>query len=210
MEPTPAHPRNTAFVSIRRIYLLAGMVMVIFSGLVMYGFQVGVRVQRVDTPLIIALHEIQLEATNARLSIDTILNRQTENRVESIWKYLDQAIWYFERLCVTRKKSGHPILTHPGSSIEKQLATLNMRLARYKTSTRHMISAHRNGLDATVSALENREDFNALLACLFEMETYLRTIAEQNQRNYAIAHFGAAGILLVLMAILAIIIKRFE
>jgi len=210
LETTANHHRKTVFVSIRGIYLLAAVVMVILSGLVMYGFHMGGRLQRVDAPLIIALHEIQLEATNSRLWIENILNRQTENRVEGIWKYLDQTVWYFERLCVTRGKSGDPILTHPASALDEQLATLNIRLTQYKTSTRQMISAHRNGLDTTVLALENRENFNALMAYLHDMEKSLNTIAGQNEHKYSIAHTGAVGILVVLMSILAMVIKRIE
>ncbi|WP_373500406.1 PAS domain S-box protein [Desulfococcus sp.] len=203
-------PKDAASASIRQIYLLAGGIIIILSGLVVYGFYMGVRLERIDSPLIIAVHELQLEAGSARLLIDNALNSQMEGKVENAWRYMDQALWYFQRLCATREKIGHPILTHLPSELDKQLETLSDKITQFKSSTRHVISAKRNGKDTAGLEMKNREDFNALMAYLNEMERSLKAVAGKNQRHYFIAYSGVVGIFVVLMIILAVGIKKSE
>ena len=83
---THAPPDVAVPASVWRIYLLAGAAVVILSGIVMYGFYMGVRLQRVESPLIVALPEIRLEADSTRMWIDNMLESRTHTQIEGVWK----------------------------------------------------------------------------------------------------------------------------
>ena len=129
----------------RRIYLLSGGALILLSGLAVYAFYMGTRMERVDSPLIDAIHQMQMEASYTEVWIDNILiyRHQTDEGMDAGWKALDQAIAYFQQTLTAKKQIGDSILTEPTSSLDEQVASLEAKLARFKSSTQTLLSNFR-------------------------------------------------------------------
>jgi hypothetical protein len=74
--------------------LLIGIVGFIITGIVAYGFHMGIRMASRYSPLVDAAMEIKLEATTAHLWFEEILSGDRQEDVKGVWRHLDQANWY--------------------------------------------------------------------------------------------------------------------
>ena len=211
-EPQAPRFKDAASAPIRRIYLLAGGVLVLLSGLAVYAFYMGTRMERVDSPLIDAIHQMQMEASHAEVWLDNILmnGHPIDEGADAGWKDLDQAIAYFQHTLTAKKRIGDSILTEPNSSLDEQVAFLEAKLARFKSSTQTLLSNLKRRGETALSAQNNRRDYSDLLAHLYDMEETLRAIAQKNQHRFFIAQSGVVGIVVVLGLLFAVAVKRVE
>lgn len=211
-EPQAPTHKDAASAPMRRIYLLSGGALILLSGLAVYAFYMGTRMERVDSPLIDAIHQMQMEASHTEVWIDNILmnSHQTDEGMDAGWKDLDQAIAYFQHTLTAKKQIGDSILTEPISSMDEQVAFLEAKLARFKSSTQTLLSNLARGGKTALPAQNNREDYRELLVHLYAMEETLRAIAHKNQHRFFIAQSGVLGIVVVLGLLFAVAVKRVE
>ncbi len=177
----------------RRIYLIFGIIGLMLTGLVGYGFYTGYRISASYAPLIDAAMEIKIETTNAYLSLSGVLHNDIDQDYHGVLKHVEEAMWYLRAML----QGGHnfegtftPIpdddLLHRVEEAQNDFIHLKSSiLQRLKRSALH-------SLDVEMDQ-DNNARYRNFIQTMDDIETSLQRLMSQSQKR-----FGAIqGILIV-------------
>jgi len=80
-----------------RMYILIGVTGILFTGMIIYGFQMAVRMNTVFTPLVNDTIKIRLKARIAAMMFEEMLSSGIVWNFETNWESLDQAIQQIQK-----------------------------------------------------------------------------------------------------------------
>ena len=193
-----------------RMYLLSGMVVVILMGLVIYGYIMGERLQRINSPLLTAVREIDLEMNTVWLWIDEIASGRMRYDTDAVWKYVDQSVWYFTALLNEKKPTENKDTTAAKVMIRDQLNALTAQLNGLKLDVAKALEALPSADQLEETRGRIRENVQTFLAGVSLIEKEVLRILASDRRSVHVAHLLLFSSCLSIAMVMLTTIRRYE
>ena len=194
-----------------RMYLMVGIALLIASGLISYGFLMGEKLYSVESPLLNAIGEIELETSRIRFWMDDVLAGHEKYEVDDLrWNHIETSIKYLESLAHGKQISVLDFSDRGNRDISKQIVKLNAILDAWNNILLKFNSTQPGYSQSADLRVEMAGAFSAFLGTLFEIETAVRSTIEEDIFRFRLVQAILIGVSVLLTAVAAIAIFRYE
>ena len=201
----------TRIKKIWRMYLMIGIALLIGFGLIGYGFLTGEKLYSVQSPLLNTIGEIEHEASRISFWMDNVLAGHEKYEVDELrWNHIEQSINYLESLIHGNRIWALGSGDRENRDISKQIDKLNSKLDAWKyILTKYNSRQPGRGQPANLR-VEMGGAFSVFLATLFEIQTAVGSIIENDIFRFRLVQAILIGVSVLLSTVAVITIFRYE
>ena len=197
-------------VSLGRVYLLIALAGLLFLGLIAYGFYSGERLQDLNSPLLAAIKEIQLETGAAKYGIREIIKGNADLNPEPVWAYVDEAIWYLQILLNEHFNSFADSLVHGETDVKNHIENLKFKLESIKNLALSRQNLNKTAVFIDHSLLQYDQMFAEFTSELDHLEITIRDILAKDRLFFRLSHVFLVLLSVAVAAVVGFTIRRYE
>jgi PAS domain S-box-containing protein len=186
------------------LYLLAAFagLMVVIS--MIYIFRSGTRMAVVYTPQIDATMEIRLQATQARLWFEEIVDGDTREKIEVVWRFIDDADWYARALLEGGRNQEGRYFPLQDEQLRTKLKTIRDEITQFRAVTQERLQA--SSESGPGSEIDRRYDniYRQFVASADDVETDLQKNINADIRRFQTIQTALITVTVILITLVII------
>lgn len=194
------------------LYLAGSLIVVFMVSTMTYSYRKGQHMTAVYAPLVDASMEIRVEATTAHLWLEEIISGDRKEDIEQVWGHLDEADWYAQAMLEGGTNAENTFIPLDEPMLRSQIERVAASLVQFRALAHERFDLRELGEGAIGSELDQRFDslFERFVEETDQVETRLLELIAQDQGVFSVTQISLIGLSLVLSAVVAVILRRFE
>ena len=208
----PLNPegRRKQSISLRRAYLLVGVVGVVMLVFIVNNYMNAKRLNELTSPLWTAIREVELEATAVQHEATDRLRGEIDPAAETLWFYLDQSIWHLTNLLQSYGQHSRSWLFSEKLDVSGRMATIHEHLVQLKGFFKVHQGQSRTPEAVTETIMQFNERFAAFRFQLEAVEADISREMVKEQLQQRISYALLVVFCLAMVALVAYQIRRYE
>ena len=182
-----------------------GLLLLVVSAFVGFGFYVNEKYHRLASPLSSSLREIRLETAEAHRLVENIIEGAVQHDGTTVWFELDQALDRFRQDLEGQEHAIEVLLSlGPALSLLDHHKRLAEEIDAYKISVDRQINTD------TTTDHDYEHKYMAVLARLDDMEMVIQQVRQKDLYWFRFLMGGGVGVCILLAFLITATIRRYE
>ena len=167
-----------------RMYILIGVTGILFTGMIIYGFQMAVRMNTVFTPLVNDTIKIRLKARIAAMMFEEMLSSGIVWNFEANWEPLDQAIQEIQKKMEKNRNQRLFFLPLKNAMAHAEIKSIDNTVVELKNLAKKRLAVNDKSMLNIDANRQYQQVYADLISLLNRMEESLRLGMEENSRRF--------------------------
>jgi len=167
-----------------RMYILIGVTGILFTGMIIYGFQMAVRMNTVFTPLVNDTIKIRLKARIAAMMFEEMLSSGIVWNFEANWESLDQAIQEIQKKMEKSRNQRLFFLPLRNAMAHAEIKSIDNTVVELKNLAKKRLAVNDKSMLNIDVNRQYQQVYADLISLLNRMEESLRLGMEENSRRF--------------------------
>ncbi len=167
-----------------RMYVLICVAGILFTGMVIYGFQMAVRMNTVFTPLVNDTIKIRLKARIAAMMFEEMLNSGIVWNFEANWESLDQALQAIQKKMEKNRHQRLVFLPLRNAMAQAEINSIENTVVELKNLAKKRLAVNDKSMLNIDVNRQYQQVYADLISLLNRLEESLRLGMEENSRRF--------------------------
>jgi len=193
-----------------RMYILIGVTGILFTGMIIYGFQMAVRMNTVFTPLVNDTIKIRLKARIAAMMFEEMLSSGIVWNFETNWESLDQAIQQIQKKMEKNRHQRLVFLPLQNAMAQAEIKSIENTVVELKDLAKKRLAVNDKSMLNIDANRQYQQVYAALMSLINRLEDNLRLGMEENSRRFRYTQILLLAACLIILVAAGIAFSMFE